>query len=232
MSHLRVGEAQERLGHAPEALAALQQGLPLFEALVAADPRDVRAQRDLSTVSQLVGDAHVALGHKAEALASFQRSIGIEEVLAKAEPDNLRARRDLSLSYMRLADGQRLLQDFAGALGTLQKCLAIDETRAQAHPDNPQLQRDLGCTLGKFGIVYAKMASDAGRSRAERMGHWREAREWLERALKQFAVMKERGLLGSSDQHLLQALTKQIEACKKSLGELTAEEQKEQAGPP
>jgi tetratricopeptide (TPR) repeat protein len=231
MSHLRLGEAREELEKSAEALADFQHGLVVLQALADTDPNDVRARRDLSMAFQRVGDAHVGLGQKAEALANYQHSVDIEQTLARAEPDNLRAQRDLSISYMRLGEGQRQLGELTGALATYQKCLAIDEAQAQANPDNPQAQRDLGCTYGKFGILYAAMASDTGRSRADRMARWREAQEWLERSVKQFSAMRQRGMLGSSDQDLLNRLTAQIEVCEKSLRELTGAMQEEQDGP-
>jgi serine/threonine-protein kinase len=224
MAHLWVGEAQLELDQKTEALASFQSCMEIVRALAQLDPNDVRAQVDLSMAYKKLGEGHAILDQKTEALVSFRRCVDLDRARAEASPDNPRAQRALSISTMLVGDALHGLGRTGEAFATYLHCLAIDAALAEAHPDNPQSQFDLGATYGKLGILHAHVASEAARSLADRMAHWRRARWSLQRSLAHLTAMHKRGMLTLINVDTLKMLATHITKCETSMRELVAAE--------
>jgi len=119
----------------------------------AADPTDVRAQRDLSFSYTNLGDVTLRTGDTQAALGYYQQGLDIRQKLAAADPNDAQAQRDLSISYERLGDVTLQSGDTQAALGFYQQDLAIAQKLAAADPTDAQAQRDLMVSQYKLGGV-------------------------------------------------------------------------------
>jgi eukaryotic-like serine/threonine-protein kinase len=90
------------------AFAAATRGLAMFQALAAADAKNVEAQHDLAFA---YGEQGVALAHLKrydEAVRSFNAAIAIRQRLIAADPANEEEKRDLRRTEGQLAEVQRM----------------------------------------------------------------------------------------------------------------------------
>ncbi|MBX7169259.1 MAG: TIR domain-containing protein, partial [Pirellulales bacterium] len=88
----------QHLGRLGDAATVARAAVACGERILAADPDNAAAQRDLSVSYSKLGDVSVAQGDLAGAKRYFEQSLNIDQLLA-ADPDNAAAQRDLSVSY-------------------------------------------------------------------------------------------------------------------------------------
>jgi tetratricopeptide (TPR) repeat protein/tRNA A-37 threonylcarbamoyl transferase component Bud32 len=153
---VRPGEAR---GAVEAAWRLYSRSLEIVQALAQADPKDARAQRDLSKSYSRLGDVYRQLGSTDKALEHHRKAFGARESLAQADPKDAQAQRDLSLSYERLGDVYLQLGSTDKALQHYRKALGVHESLAQADPKDAQAQRDLSISYNKLGNVYLQLGS-------------------------------------------------------------------------
>jgi tetratricopeptide (TPR) repeat protein len=221
----KVGDAQVALGQQVEALATFRQAMDFDRNLVQATPNDNQALRQLTVDLAIVGDAQLALGQKSEALASYQECVTLRESLVRAAPADVRAQRSLAFGYAKVGDAQFALSRASSALASYQHCLDLRRALVKSNPEDVDIQRELGITYRRLGEVHSRLASEAGRTRADRMEHRQRALEWFRRAMGQVALLPTGLTPAAHDAGLLEELTADIESCEIALCDLEAQEQ-------
>ena len=146
-------------GGVSAAHALVERHHELAARLVAANPADARAQRDLSVSQSKLGDFYQrrgAAGDAERALAAYQASLATRERLVAANPADAQAQRDLSVSQERLGD----FYQRRGAAGDAERALAFFTDAAacrwrlaEANPGIGELQAEAAVPL--LGVVYA-----------------------------------------------------------------------------
>ena len=129
----------------------------LDEQIVARQPNNVQAQRDLSMSLLKLGEVAVQMGQFDEAKAWFQDSLKICEPLAQSDDKNAQDQGYLSLSLIRLGDVAVKMGQLSEAKAWFERSLSISERLVQTDVKDAQAQRDLSVCLEKLGDVAAKM---------------------------------------------------------------------------
>lgn len=143
----------------------------LDEQIVARQPNNVQAQRDLSMSLLKLGEVAVQMGQFDEAKAWFQDSLKICERLAQSNDKNAQDQGYLSLSLIRLGDVAVKMGKLGEATSWFLCSLNICERLAHANDKDAQAQRALSLSLIRLGDVAVKM------------GQLSEANAWFERSL-------------------------------------------------
>jgi tetratricopeptide (TPR) repeat protein len=102
----KVGDTRLGIDDASGALADYQEGLSLARKLLAADPDNDQAKRDVSYSLEKIGDARSKAGDADGALAAFEEELAIRTELAKVVKDdgNVDAKTDLVVALYKLAE--------------------------------------------------------------------------------------------------------------------------------
>src|SRR5262249_17289725 len=83
--------------------------------LAQADPKDARAQRDLSVSYIKLGDVTLRLGQAREALGLYQKALEVSQRLAQADPRDAQAQPDPVIRYWKLGRTEKAQHDYAKA---------------------------------------------------------------------------------------------------------------------
>jgi tetratricopeptide (TPR) repeat protein len=135
------------------AIAMLLKCLDMREQIAAADPHDLRCQREVAVTLSLVGDAYIRFRHDAEAHAAYRRAVAIFVRTAHADPQNLEWRHDLSLACRRLAEAELRAYRSDEAMKLLRKATALGEALVEADPANPGWRESLAESCDVLSFV-------------------------------------------------------------------------------
>ena len=153
------------------------------------------------------------MGNTTEALIHYQKGLVIGEALVRADPYNAKARTDLATAHCRVGEIRLALGEPGAALVNFQKFHEITKDIAAANPDKGSAQRELGVSLFKMAEFHMSLGQDDSRDRTERIGHWRNAHSWLQRALDVFATMRDQNVLSSADANVPDEMAAEIAKC-------------------
>lgn len=103
-----IGTTLMQLGQARAALPILADGTEEARAVVAFDPADSEARRNLRVISAAYAQALALNGRRAQALTMLTAQLAADEARARAEPGNVRLDRDVL--YDRMVIGETLDQ--------------------------------------------------------------------------------------------------------------------------
>ncbi len=88
-----IGYTLTRLGRFREAVHSFRESLARFEAIAAADPRNVEAQKDIADVCRYFAGSLAQSGRRIEALPLARRAAGIYDRIAGSDPSNVEVRK-------------------------------------------------------------------------------------------------------------------------------------------
>jgi serine/threonine-protein kinase len=170
--HIELGDILLIIdGTTREAKAQFELAHQLAQKLVAADPGNATAQRDLSDSCDRIGEVQHLEGDLEGALASYQESQKIRQRLADADPTDPTAQHALAAALARIGDVQHARGDFERALTSYQECLKISQKRAAADPGSAQAQRDLYLSHDKVGDAKRGQGDLKGALASYQEGH-------------------------------------------------------------
>src|SRR5205814_2090293 len=107
-----------------KALTHYQDGLTISQRRADADPKDARAQRDLSVSHNNLGDVLLQQGEGQKALMHYQEYHKISQRLADADPNDAKAQTDLVISHYKLGRTQMQALRHQEAAASFEKGLA------------------------------------------------------------------------------------------------------------
>jgi len=152
----RVGDVRGKaysaanLGDFAGATESYSKALQIREALVAADPGDLRSQRELASSYQKVGNQLLDTSEAARGMEYLRKGLAVHELLAADQSENSEIRKDLATAYNALGLALESSGN-AAALDYHQKALALRETLVAAEPANQKLRRSLSITYINLG---------------------------------------------------------------------------------
>ena len=151
--HARFGRLNYARGDTEAALKSYEAAVASDEALVAAEPDNIKFLQQLGSDHINVGDIGLDRDDYAAALKSFSAALAIEDGIVRREPGNMGYVRDLSLGYERVALVKRFQGEFEAALEGFQASLALTERLVASDPGNTEYQRDLAVGNSSIGDV-------------------------------------------------------------------------------
>ncbi len=182
----KVGDVQggfrsSNLGDIPGSLASYRKSLAIRAAVVAADPANVAAQRELITSHGKLSDALTGAGDPIGSLDQLHQLLPLAERLAAAEPKNLGDRRTLALAYLDYGWKRSDASNWRSGLEDCRKAASILEALAAAEPGDRRTARVLALAYERIGDL---LSTDGG-EHAESLAMHRKALTIEDSLLKQ-----------------------------------------------
>jgi tetratricopeptide (TPR) repeat protein len=162
-------------GDLQQALASYRKAQAINEALLAENPRDAEARRNLSTNHARVGQARAQSGDQTGAAENFRESLVLRQAAAAANPTDAQARDAVANSYLVIGEQS---DNPAVALKYLRQALAIRRRIAAERPADAQAQDNLwGCYV-RMGEAMRRLGDATGA-----VTHYRAALRAIEAAV-------------------------------------------------
>ena len=162
---------------AAEGAVAYRAALPRAEALAAADPANVQAQRDLAINRSRLADALADAGDHAAALEQAQGALTIQRQLAAQDPANTSGRLDVANSEKVIGDVLMARGDPAQAVPHYREALDLREGLLAEDPLDDGFRREVAVSRATLGAAFEAIAGaatgeDAARQLAEAARWW------------------------------------------------------------
>jgi tetratricopeptide (TPR) repeat protein len=216
---MNIGDVDIHTGNARAAVESYRKALAMAEQTVAADPANIKAQRNVAAAQARLGRALIAANEFAEALPFEQRAAAIYERVAAADPSNLFAQAEKAYAYSYLSVALANTGKGAQAIELGDKAHSIVEELSGANPSNVELRGLQASTYSMLGDVHATLA--AGERQASRQAdHWRAARDWYQRGYDILKALKDRGEFTSVDYGTPDEAAAKIAQCDAALAKL------------
>jgi serine/threonine protein kinase/tetratricopeptide (TPR) repeat protein len=166
-AYQKVGDVQgypydANLGDTAGAMESYRKALAISEAVVAANPTDNEARRDVLVSRERIGDTLSATGDMAGAVENHRAALAISEQLAAADPSNNKARLTLLISHIKVGEVQAATGDLQGALETYSKGREIAEALVRDDPANASARRAMTIIYNKVGDMQLETGDAAG----------------------------------------------------------------------
>jgi len=204
----RVGRINEAIGTNEETLAAYEEAMGLFEALVRDRPADLGLQQDLARANRSIGSLLSSkMGRPVEGIERLRNAVTLSESLVREEPASLEFQEELATCYVDLSEALGNQSESEEELPSLQKALAIWDRLARGEPRYrlPQAR-----TLGRIANCY----SNAG-GKDEALINTDRARELLDQLRREtpgdIAVARDLAYLWRHTGHVHRNLTHRTE---------------------
>jgi tetratricopeptide (TPR) repeat protein len=205
-----------------EALTIFRKSQKIGDALLAADPTNTKLQR-----GQAIGDFNVALvsaslGDTRTALESSRRALATLKKMAAADPQNEDFRQGVANAQQLVCEVMIKTGEAAEAIRLLSETEAGLEKSFAASPSDEILHFRIASIQGDIGHGHVALASDAKTPPAQRLVHWREARQWFQKSHDILQVFRDAGKLTGADSERLDAVDEGIGKCDAALGRPTS----------
>jgi hypothetical protein len=135
----KVGDVQggfraSNLGDVPGSIASYRKSLAIRQAVVAADPSNVAAERELFTAHGKLSDALTGIGDSAGSLEQLRQLLPIAERLSTADPANLIDRRNLAIACLDYGWKRADQAKWKSGVEDCQKAACMVESLSAAQP--------------------------------------------------------------------------------------------------
>jgi non-specific serine/threonine protein kinase/serine/threonine-protein kinase len=156
------GVGGANLGDRAGAIRSQRRALALYEAIVNADPADLRAQLALARAHGTLGDILDAAGDREARRRHYEAALSIRMVAAERAPDNPAVRRALASSMWEVAQIKVDDGDLAGGLAAFERVLALYRQLAEAPAAGDGDRRNLALAYKKVGAVRSVAGEPEG----------------------------------------------------------------------
>jgi non-specific serine/threonine protein kinase/serine/threonine-protein kinase len=155
-AYQKVGDVQgypydANLGDTAGVMESYRKALAISEAVVAANPNDAEARRDMLVSYERIGDTLSATGDMAGAVESQRKALAISESLAAADPSNNKLRLTLLISHIKVGEVLAATGEIDAALETYFKGRELAEQLLRDDPANASALRALTIIYNKIG---------------------------------------------------------------------------------
>jgi len=148
---VRGGQSSGNLGDIAGAVESYTKALRIREALVAVNPADAQARRDLASSHQKIGFRLLDTGEASNGLEHLRKALTLYLDLKREQPPDDDLQLELAGTYNQLGKALMLRGDFAGALEQHRAALAICEKLAASNPRDQRYRRELWSSQDKIG---------------------------------------------------------------------------------
>ena len=204
----------------PAAAENIGRGIGMLEALLAKDPNDARADRDIGYGYGQLGRLLIDAGDLAGALESRGKAVDMRQRTAGQNPKNAEAQFDLAVAEGDLSEVLLATGDSSKAKDHAQQSLSILLQLSAADPTNVVYRRNIGLGYEKLGDALAGLPSNKKQSRSRRAKNWTNIRTAYQEGLNIFAALRDHGKLMSADSGLPDQFAAKIAECDKALKDL------------
>ncbi len=150
---VRGGESSGSLGDIAGAAESYNKGLKIREVLVAGNPRDTQARRDLASSHQKIGYRLLDTKEASDGFEHLQKALTLHLELTQEEPANADFQLDLAATRNQLALALSERGDLPGALEQNRAALAICEKLVASNPRSQRYRRALWSSEDKVGYM-------------------------------------------------------------------------------
>jgi len=167
----KVGDVQggfrsSNLGDIPGSIASYRKSLAIREAVVAADPANIAAQRALITSHGKLSDALTGVGDSAGSLDQLGRLLPIAERLSAADPNNSADRRNLAVAYLDYGWKSSNATNWKSGIDDCRRAVTMLESLSAAEPGDKRTGRVLALAYERVGDLLSNFAKDHAESLA------------------------------------------------------------------
>ena len=203
-----------------KAMVAYQEGYRIGAQLLAQDPDNAQAQRDMIIGAHHLGKTASALGNAQEAQRYFLRALEFEAALRQKDPTNAMYIRDESTTRHYMADAHAKTGEIDAAIADYTAAIKISRALLKDDPKNVSIQRDLLGALDDRGLQHLAHAKDLTLSPQARIAAYQAAltdfREFQTILLALHASDK----LGENEIIIIEEIATRIENSESTLSEL------------
>ena len=151
-----ISDAYENAGDYGNALDYDLKSLAAVRERFAADPTNVRLQREMWAAFFRFGRESAATGDTTRAMENYLSATRLMESLAAADPHDTGHRRWLAVTYLSLGELCARVGDAAKALERYRQASAISEEIFAADPDRAETRRDLARIYEAMGSLFSE----------------------------------------------------------------------------
>jgi tetratricopeptide (TPR) repeat protein len=153
----RFGHVNLALGHLEEALTNYRSSMEIRERLVAADPNNREAARDLATVYDRISTIYQDQNRIEDALNYERKALSIDLHALDRDPQNADSKNDVASDYSSIADLVSQLGRWHEALAEHQSALLIRQELHSLSPTDSDITADLADSALYAGLAQAKL---------------------------------------------------------------------------
>ena len=186
------GNQYESLGRLAAALRDKQAALGHAERLVTLDSTNWNGHQGLAMAYESRGRIQQKMGHSDEAAASLQRAMAIKERLYRQD-GNGEAGNTLANTYRHLCTLYLGAGRLDVALARCRQGVTLQEAVVRANPADAVWQDNLGVLMVATAQVYRALARTAATG-PDRGAYRAQARDWFDKSIALFHVLKARGV--------------------------------------
>jgi serine/threonine protein kinase len=206
---VNLGTAMARVGRGNEGVAYIRRSLATERRMVAADPKNNEAKRDIAELWQYMAFARRAMNQREEAIKANQAALAILEEITASDPSNFEFLKQTHLIYNHTGDIRLEQGRLTEALAYYQKGMAYAE-RMSALNDSSQIAVLRSESNRKIGEAYLGIAAWQQGNDASRDAN-NAARTHLTRARDELLALRQRGELGRNYEHRIELIKRALE---------------------
>ena len=204
----RLALALERTGHPDEALEPMRKAQTLAEALANDEAKNLFYRADAALQNSHLGDFLLRSRKSVDSITSFQRAVELFENLLTADSQQKQAKGDLACAYGGLGFAEAQTGRAAEGLVHERKALASYEELEAGKSSNVLFLHDYAETLARTGATCLLSGTRESSS---------EARQFFQRSLGIWTLMRNRGTLAAFDAQKPDELSAEIARCDAAL---------------
>jgi len=159
---VRGGESSGNLGDIAGARESYAKALTIREALVAVNPGDVQARRDLASSHQKIGYLLLGTGDASIGVEHLRKALTLYLDLTREQPADSDLHLELADTCNKLGSAMRERGDLVGALEQYRAAVTICEKLAASHPRDQRYRRALWTSHEGIATVFYLQKDVAG----------------------------------------------------------------------
>ncbi len=159
LMHRNIGESRRRLREYPAAIRAHRDEVDIRRKLLAPDPKNFAARRNLSTALDYLGNTLRDSGDRNGARESFAEELKIDRGIA-ADERGTQSLTDLAWSLGRIGDIDFDDESWSNAAGNYEEAVGIQRELIAPDPESPVRMRALAAVVSKLGQARSRLKDD------------------------------------------------------------------------
>ena len=194
------------------ALQSFRRKLPLDEQAHADDPDNAVARADRGYSRARIGELLAISGRYAEALSNLRFALAEYQDIGAESSEDLYFRLRAILLHASVGEMQARVGERVGALGEAARALELLGEIA-VDPSSATRSSMRGQVYMRVAATHAALGADGELGAAERLEHWRTARQLYSQSVEIWQDMEKRGILTAEDKTKPQEVAAEIARC-------------------